>query len=160
MPMALASLQRNPVSRAVMALPRRHAHAGAEKQQERGERDAGRRVGRPEPEGRGAAQREGRDDARMADQHRRSGAMLEQLRIELEPHQEHEQDEPDLAQHLQVVERATGEQQRRRRRQHPAEKRGPESDAGDDLGDDQRLLHPAQRSSEQSGGDEHHANLE
>ncbi len=79
------------------------------------------------------------DDAEVADGDRRRGALAEMADVELEADAEHEQDDADLTQQLQDVERRFWKEERVAGRPQLADERRPEHESRGDLADDGRL---------------------
>jgi len=83
----------------------------------------------------------------MTRQDRRLAPLAQHLRVELEPHREHEEGQPYLADRLEVTETGDGKEHDRKARRETPEERRPEHDAGRHLTDDGRLTEALQQAS-------------
>lgn len=93
----------------------------------------------------------------LLDQHGRTPASAEQTEVHLEADQEHEQHQPELAEHAEDAEAGRREQRVPHPGRDQAEQRRPEQHPRDDLRDHQRLMDLAGQHAEQArAGDDHH----
>ena len=121
---------------------RRHAHRRAHEQREPGERHALAGERRIEDNREDGAEQKWRDDARVADHDGGASALAHHLRIELEADEEHEHEQPDLAQRVQESEASSGKECAGDRWRMCAEQRWTEGNSGEHLADDLRLAEP------------------
>jgi hypothetical protein len=115
----------------------------AQEQREDRERDVAGRIDGIQTERQRRAEEERRDDARVRDRDRRVRVSAQELRVELEPDEEHEQHDADLRHDAQVRRHRRRHDELVRGRRDQAEQRGPEHEPGHDLTDHRRLLQVA-----------------
>ena len=85
------------------------------------------------------AEHEGNDDAEVADGDGDRRALPEVRHVDVEPDAEHEEDDAELAQQPQDIERRRGKEKREACRPELADERRAEQEPGGNLSDDRRL---------------------
>ena len=120
----------------------------------------GRGEARKEIDREQCAQEKGDNDTGVACDDGCVAAAAQDLGVQLQPDEEHEQHEPDLAQRAQEAKAFLREQGGRNIRRDPAENRGAEQNAGDHFSDDLWLMEPAKDPAGEPGHDQDHANLQ
>src|SRR6185295_1409819 len=138
----------------------RDAHGDADEESEGAERHSGRRERRIEDHRRGGAQEERHDDAGVAHHDRRVRLLPQVLHVELDPHHEHEQDDPDLAEQTQGAHGRGGKDEPLYAGGEQTQQGGTEKDACDHLADDGRLAELAKERAESPRGDDDDDDLE
>jgi hypothetical protein len=122
---------------------RRDAHRGADEQDERCACHVRLRHPWMNPPGEQRTERERHDDADLADDHRGSQPSAEHREVEAQADDEHEQDDPELAERVHRHEPVRREQPAEHTGRGDAEQRRAERDAGEHLANDARLTDPA-----------------
>jgi alkylation response protein AidB-like acyl-CoA dehydrogenase len=106
----------------------------------------------PQPEGQG--------DRGQRDRHRGAAPAAHRRQVDLQTDDEHEQDQPDLGDHVEVGPHLGREQHEVQVPGQQAQQAGPERDARDDLADDRGLAHPLEGPPEHAGGGHHDGDVE
>ena len=96
----------------------------------------------------------------MAYQHRRMGFVLKFLGIDIQPHQEHEDDDAHLAQRVKKSQARRRKQIRRQLRCNPAQQRWPQQDAGKHFSDDAGLVKFSKQAAHQAAHGKNHRDLQ